>query len=170
VKTLPAAVLSVAALTALAACTSPDTAPAPARPVRSVPASAPPASPDAARDTAALRRIADEANASDDDAMIAGGARLALGARREPLVSRDDTTENWDAGTYRLVVRCAGSGSVGARFRIGGAVATLALTCSPAGSMGITEVRVAQGAANSSVVITPDGSGQAAIAYTIQRV
>ncbi|MGN9813285.1 hypothetical protein ACTMSW_28525 [Micromonospora sp. BQ11] len=116
----------------------------------------------------------DPAGLAADDVVFVSGARVALSGSdvgTAPQAIRDESAEEWPAGDYRLVVRCAGQGVVVARLRLGGtATGEESLTCDPSGGTVTVDVRLASSATGSAVSITPTGTTEAMVSYRIQRL
>lgn len=127
--------------------------------------------------TAAMQRYletADEANARKPDSVVVAGARPAVfegGAGIPPPVVRDEGSgDSWNAGTYRLVVHCAGAGTLQANFTLGDTTERAEMrACSPGGSTREVVLRLRADAAKSSVIIVPSGRVNAAVSYQIRR-
>ncbi|MFC3737238.1 hypothetical protein [Paractinoplanes deccanensis] len=154
--------LAVLATLPVTACTGGSDRPLPARPP-----SITPYMPD-------FVRAADGANAQQPGTVIAAGARPTVtdqGAGAEALTIRDQGQEAWAAGTYRLVVHCAGlSGALRASFTLGAASRTADVSsCTPGVTTQEVVLRLATGASSSEIVITPAGVVQAAVSYQVLR-
>lgn len=161
-----AAALSLAALAA-AGCTGGGT---PAAPAPSVTAATPGVSPEMPR----FLTAADDANAEGPTTVIRAGARPTVveeNSRVQTMVIRDESSSSFAKGDYRLVVRCAGAGTLYAHFAIGKASTIEELkTCgTPTATTSAVSLSVPTDADRLSVIIMPIGNAQAAVAYQVQR-
>lgn len=114
--------------------------------------------------------------AQDEDplsrsARVAAGARPTVvesGGARQTMVIHDEDEARWQAGSYRLVVRCAGAGRLVAFIGIGGNARIKELApCTPTVSVDYVNIAVPRTAAKGEVVITPVGDTRAAVVYQI---
>ncbi len=88
----------------------------------------------------------------------------------QTMVIQDEDRGAWSPGTYRLVVRCAGEGSIVAHFSIDGNSIVRQLTpCAAAPSTDVLELKLTQPGKRSVVVLIPAGESMAAVGYQIQR-
>jgi hypothetical protein len=116
---------------------------------------------------------AEKANAGTDNTVSKSGARPLTTAQGEnggqPKFS-DMGTENWPPNTYKLVVACAGTGTLDVRFKLGSTEQSKKLkACRPAATSDSIEVKLAKQAKGSAIAITPEGNARAAVAYQIRR-
>jgi hypothetical protein len=163
----------LALLAGVSACTGDDDRGA----AQSSPASSASTGPSAAAPNDAemqqYRMAVDDANANVAATIIAAGGRPTVvrqGAQANTMVIRDEGAEAWQAGNYRLVVYCAGSGTLYANFRLGSTAQIEELPpCSPSVTTGAVSLRLAAAAKGSAVIIIPAGNTNAAVSYQIQR-
>jgi hypothetical protein len=115
---------------------------------------------------------AERANVEGPDTLHLAGARWASvgpGSEDRPLL-RDEDRSDWQAGTYRLVVYCAGTGTLSAHFQIGKWTQVAQLpACSPEVTTGTVDLAVTSDTVGSTVTLTPVGEVKAAAAYQVQR-
>ncbi|QGN46417.1 hypothetical protein ACN26Y_09045 [Micromonospora sp. WMMD558] len=119
-------------------------------------------------------QAANAANAEVEGTLIAAGARPTVVDQGEgpmTMVIRDEGAEEWKAGDYRLVVNCAGSGTLYAYFRLGDrSDIQEMLPCGTTVTTGAIGLRLRSAVTGSAVLIIPAGDVRAAVSYQIQRV
>lgn len=113
-------------------------------------------------------------NASTAATVVATGARPTIteqSGRVTTMVIRDEGANVWAKGNYRLVIYCAGTGTLYAYFELGGeSEIQELLPCAPTVSTGTVDLALPNDASASKVMIIPAGETEAAVAYQIQRV
>lgn len=119
-------------------------------------------------------QAANAANAEEDGTLIAAGARPTIveqGSGVVAMVIRDEGGDRWAKGRYRLVVHCAGAGTLYAYFRLGGTsdIREL-LPCGPSATTSTVDLAIKALSSGSAVLIIPAGNAQAAVSYQIQRI
>ena len=139
----------------------------------SVPASASAASSGISPNMERYLQVANSANTETSKTLAAAGARPSVieqdGGLRTMTI-RDESRDEWAAGEYRLVVNCAGAGTLYAYFQLGekSEIAELS-ACSPTATTTDVALTLKAGAINSTVIVIPVGEVQAAISYQIQK-
>ena len=110
----------------------------------------------------------------DESAVVTVPARPTVVQRTtgvQTMIIRDEDAGTWPAGTYRLVVRCAGEGVLVAHFSLGDRSVIRQLNdCAGTTSTDALELVLDRAAPKSVVVLVPAGKSMAAVGYQIHKI
>ncbi|MFV2020530.1 hypothetical protein [Micromonospora sp. LOL_023] len=118
-------------------------------------------------------KFVDEANVQDSSTLVRAAAQpitVNQESSEQADIIRDEDSSRWPPGNYRLVVYCAGSGTLRGHLGIGDDLRVEAFPpCSVDGTTGVVDLRVAEQTSDLKVIISSAGPVEAAIAYQLQR-
>jgi len=118
--------------------------------------------------------IASVNETQDSNAVVRIPARPTVVQRTtgvQTMIMRDEDAGTWPAGTYRLVVRCAGEGVLVAHFSLGDRSVIRQLNdCAATTNTDALELALDRAAPKSVVVLVPAVESMAAVGYQIHKI
>lgn len=119
-------------------------------------------------------QAANDANVATPNTVVSIAARPTVTVQDSNVMAmtiRDEGQDEWKAGNYRLVVYCAGTGTLFAHFKIGNTSQIEEMpTCAPTITTSAVDLSLPSDVRGSSVIIIPAGNAQAGVSYQIQRM
>lgn len=171
-RVLAAALPLTSVLAVTAACTGADMSAqtSPAAPRSAIAGSSEPST--APADLSDLIRLADVANVSGPNTLITAGARPTVvesGGQATTMVIKDLAVSPVVAGRYRLVIYCAGEGTLYAELTAGAVTQVAEMPpCGSSAAVGTLEVEATATGSEMGVTIIPVGTTRAAVSYQVQ--